>query len=273
VRYFLAYRFIFQSPNWFKNLLWGSLCFFVPIVGPMVLVGYLFEVIEWLHRRREEEKLPWVEPTGVAAAPEGAIQVEPGGSAGGFEYAAAEQYPDFNVNRIQEYLTRGIWPFLVQLVVGLPVGMVLGFLPTVGVLLIMAAVASDAHPLVIVAIILVLLAVYFGAFVLLALVQVPLYLRAGLRRDFGSAFSMAFLKDFLKRVWLELLLSQLFLHVTGAALVLVGFLCCFVGAYPASAWMMMATHHIDLQLYELYLQRGGEPVRPREDRVSAEKSL
>src|SRR6516225_1137229 len=88
VQYLLAYRFVFQSRNWLKNLLFGSLSFFVPIVGPMVFVGYLFEVIEWLHRRREEEKLPWVEPTGIAAAPRGSIQTEPGGPAGDFQYAA-----------------------------------------------------------------------------------------------------------------------------------------------------------------------------------------
>src|SRR5579859_7900971 len=133
------------------NLVWGGLCFLVPIVGPMVMVGYLFEVIEWLHRRREEEKLPWVEPTGVAAAPEGAIRTGPGASAGSFELAAPEQYPDFNVNRIQDYLMRGVWPFLVQLLIGLPVGMVLGLLPTFGVIGVMAAAANDAHPLVIAA--------------------------------------------------------------------------------------------------------------------------
>ena len=76
MNYLLAYRFVFRSPNWLMNLVWGGLCFLVPIVGPMVMVGYLFELIEWLHRRREEEKLPWVEPTG-APLPEGAVQREP----------------------------------------------------------------------------------------------------------------------------------------------------------------------------------------------------
>jgi hypothetical protein len=273
VNYLLAYRFVFRSRNWGMNLVWGGLCFLVPIVGPMVMVGYLFELIEWLHRRREEEKLPWVEPTGVAAAPEAAIRTEPGASAGAFEYAAPEQYPDFNVNRIQDYLMRGVWPFLVQLVVTLPVGLILGFLPAAAGLSITALVANDVHPLVIVALSLVVAAVYFGAIVLLALIQVPLYLRAGLRRDFGSAFSMAFLKDFLKRVWVPLLLSQLFLHVTGTFVALAGLLLCFVGVYPASALLMMATHHIDFQLYELYLARGGEPILPRDAEPAVEKSI
>jgi hypothetical protein len=256
------------------NLVWGGLCFLVPIVGPMVMVGYLFEVIEWLHRRREEEELPWVEPTGVAAAPEGAIRIEPGAPAGRFQYAAPEQYPDFNVNRIQDYLMRGAWPFLVQLVIGLPVGLVLGgILPGAGLGLIGWSVANNVHPLVIVALGLMMAAVCFAAVVLLALIQLPLYLRAGLRRDFGSAFSMAFLKDFLKRVWAPLLLSQLFLHFTGVFVALGGLLLCVVGVYPASALVMMATHHIDYQLYELYLARGGEPILPRDARPAAENSF
>ncbi len=272
MNYLLAYRFVFRSPNWLMNLLWGSLCFLVPIVGPMVIVGYLFEVIEWLHRRREEEKLPWVEPTGIAAAPEGAVQTEPGASAGGYQYAAPEQYPDFNVNRLQEYLMRGVWPFLVQLVIGLPLAFFIIGLYVLTVLLIGVAVANNVGPFVIVPILLVAALAFLVGLVLLGIIQVPLYLRAGLGRDFGSAFSMAYLKDFLKRTGKEVVLAQLFLHATGIVLGLVGALACFVGAYPAAALGMMATHHLDFQLYELYLARGGEPSLPRDDRPSAEKS-
>jgi hypothetical protein len=34
-----------------------------------------------------------------------------------------------------------------------------------------------------------------------------------------------------------------------------------------------AAHHLDYQLYELYLQRGGEPIRPRDERPAVEKSF
>jgi hypothetical protein len=272
VEYILAYRFVFQSRNWLKNLLWGSLCFLVPILGPMVLAGYLFEVIEWLHRRREEERLPWVEPTGITAAPEAAIQTEPGVSAGDFEYAAPDHYPDFNVNRIQDYLMRGVWPFLVQLVVGLPLAFFIIGLYVLTVLLIGVAVANNVGPFVIVPILLVAALAFLVGLVLMGVIQVPLYLRAGLSRDFGSAFSMAYLKDFLKRTGKEVVLSQLFLHATGIVLGLLGAMACVIGAYPAAALGMMATHHLDYQLYELYLQRGGEPIRPRDDRLGVEKS-
>jgi hypothetical protein len=262
VNYLLAYRFVFQSPNWIKNLLWGSLCFFVPILGPMVLVGYLFEVIEWLHRRREEEKLPWVESAG-GAPPEGAIQTGPAVSAGDFQYAAADQYPDLNVNRLQDYLMRGVWPFLVQMVVHLPAGFLFAGLYVLMMVLIGVGSASGGPVWAYLAVFLVGLALSLLLAVASVIVMVPLYLRAGLSRDFGSAFSMAFLKDFFRRTGKELVLSQLLLQATGALLSVVGLLACYFGIFPAMVLWTMAAHHLDFQLYELYLQRGGEPIRPR----------
>ena len=273
MEYILAYRFVFQSRNWLMNLLWGSLCFLVPILGPMVLAGYLFEVIEWLHRRREEEKLPWVEPTGITAAPEAAIQTEPGVSAGDFEYAAPDHYPDFNVNRIQDYLMRGVWPFLVQMVVHLPVSLLFAGLYVLMMVLIGVGSASGGPVWVFLAIFLVGLVVTLLLAVASLIIMVPLYLRAGLSRDFASAFSMAFLKNFLRLTGKELVLSQLFLQATGAVAGIVGMMVCGVGLYPAMVLWAMAAHHLDFQLYELYLQRGGEPIRPREDRLSVKKSL
>jgi hypothetical protein len=263
----LAYRFVFQSPNWVKNLLLGSLCFFVPIVGPMVLIGYLFEVIEWLHRRNEEEKLPWVESAG-GAPPEGAIQTGPAVSAGDFQYAAAEQYPDLDVNRLQAYLMRGVWPFLVQMIVHLPVGFLYAGLYVLMMVLVGVGGASGGPWWLFLGIFLIGFVLTLLLTVVSAVVMVPLYLRAGLSRDFGSAFSMAFLKDFLKRVGKELVLSQLLLQASGVLLSVVGLLACYFGIFPAMVLWSIAGHHLDYQLYELYLQRGGEPIRPREEKKS-----
>src|SRR6185312_11632434 len=51
VRYLRSYLFVFDSRNWVLNLLFISLCSFIPIIGPMVLTGYFFEVIDFLLRR------------------------------------------------------------------------------------------------------------------------------------------------------------------------------------------------------------------------------
>jgi hypothetical protein len=76
----------------------GGLSMLVPIV----FSSYLFEVIDALQRDPEHK-----------------------------------DYPDFDSNRLMEYLTRGDWPFLMQLVlsfnIGLPLGLIMGVLMAVGI--------------------------------------------------------------------------------------------------------------------------------------------
>ncbi len=90
--------------------------------------------------------------------------------------------------------------------------------------------------------------------------MIPLTLRAGLTQDFGAAFSWRFVKDFMKRMWLPTLLSQLFLLVMVFPVLIGGMLLCFVGIYPAMTLQSLAQVHLHYQLYEEYLQRGGEVI-------------
>jgi hypothetical protein len=48
--------------------------------------------------------------------------------------------------------------------------------------------------------------------------------------------------------------------LTASLVLLLGLLLCCVGTYPATALVMLAQAHLYLQLYELFLQRGGEPI-------------
>jgi hypothetical protein len=95
-------------------------------------------------------------------------------------------------------------------------------------------------------------------------VTMPIILRAGLSQDFGKAFSLEFVRDFLGRVWQELLLSLLFFLITAPFVMLAGFLLLCIGIYPAAVVMQFAQFHIQYQLYELYLQRGGTPIPLKE---------
>src|SRR5260370_36545070 len=89
MKYIYSYRFVFESANWLMNLLAAAVCMVVPVVGPMVLLGYTFEIIETLHRKK--------------GAP----------------------YPDFDFNQLMKYLTRGVWPFLAGLVIFLPIAVII----------------------------------------------------------------------------------------------------------------------------------------------------
>jgi len=48
MRYLQSYTFVFSSRNWVTNMLFAILCSFIPAIGPILLIGYLFEVIEAL---------------------------------------------------------------------------------------------------------------------------------------------------------------------------------------------------------------------------------
>ena len=228
MQYFRAYGFIFDSPQWLITLLIGIVCMFVPVVGPMVFMGYLYDVIEALHRDPEQV------------------------------------YPPFDFNRLLDYLIRGAWPFLVRLLVSLPFVFLTALLVGVCIAVAVAVSGGDSSGpgwvLVPVAIFVV-----FACMFAMSLVAMPMALCAGLAQDFAAGFDTAFVRDFLARVWRELIIAELFLGFSGLTLVVLGYAALCVGVYPAAVWINCAMFHLHYQLYELYLQRGGTPIplKPR----------
>jgi hypothetical protein len=125
------------------------------------------------------------------------------------------------------------------------------------------AVASNERVGLIVAAIVVPLVMLFLMTVslLLSTAMVPLYLRAGLAQDFGQAFNLRWIKDFLAKVGVQTLLFTLFLMVTGAILGIIGYAACFIGLLPVIFLLAgPVVAHAHYQLYRLYLARGGEPI-------------
>jgi hypothetical protein len=229
MRYLRSYQFIFDSPKWLPNILFGVLCQLLPMIGPIVWLGYEFDVLEAKHRRGDED-----------------------------------DYPDFSFDRFVPYLVRGIWPFLVNLVMSLPLVLIMMVLWIGGVTLAAALTQGQGGAAVAVVFFLAFAFLLAGSLVL-GVVLAPMYLRAGLSQDFASAFSLGFVRDFLGRTWKELILSQLFLMATSVPLVLLGMALFCVGLYPAAAVVGLAGHHLYYQLYELYLERGGDPIPLKED--------
>ncbi len=172
-------------------------------------------------------------------------------------------YPRFSFDLFVDYLKRGVWPFLVSLVVSmvvvLPVCLVLY---AMFVLVFLAAGAIEGEGGVVV---LVLGFGLVGLAVILVsagfwLVLMPMILRAGLAQDFAEAFRLDFLRSFVGKMWKELLLCGLFLVVSGWLLAGIGALVFCVGMYFAAAVITLAQAHLFYQLYQLFLSRGGKPV-------------
>lgn len=224
---FRSFQFIFESPKWLSNVLFMAVCQFIPVVGPLVVMGYQFEVAESLMYRNRRDG-----------------------------------YCEFDFNKFVEYLTRGLWPFLVTLIAS-----VVLMVPLMIVWLVMMATIMAAHEagpeagiligavIVFLGILVVVLSLGFHVML------IPMQLRAGYSQDLGQAFNFGFAMDFMRVMWKETLLAMIFLAICSIPLMLVGILFCFVGVYFTMSMVLLAQAHlIDFQLYSIYLSRGGEPI-------------
>src|SRR3982751_519476 len=222
-----AYQWFFASPNRWMNLLYAAVCQLIPIVGPMVLTGWLLEAL--VPRTTEE----W-----------------PGWDGQG-------PYPDFTFDRFTEYLKRGLWPFLVSLVAGFVI-----VIPAMvfGMVAFAIIPAGGGNPVAVgVGVALVMLMAFVAA-VGSMFVIAPLMIRAALLQDFGAAFALPWVRDFISRTWKAILLETVFLWLTAVPLMMLGYVMCFIGVYPAAALLTIAHWHLNLQIYRLYLARGGAPL-------------
>lgn len=258
MHYLQAYRFVFKSPKWMLNLLLTSISSLIPVVGPIVLIGYFFDIIDVLIRRRALERLG-DENHSSESFGERVMDALPAEE----DYRTAS-YPDFDFNLFADYLTRGLWPFLIRFAVNLIVAMLASFVLIVGMILVGMTLSASNSVYGFILMYGSFWIIYAFLIWAMGILTTPLYLRAGLSGDFASAFSMAFYRDFMKRVGKEVVAVELFMAATGAVLTVMGILMCYFGLFPAFALISYAHHHLEYQLYELYLERGGEPIERKD---------
>ncbi|MDX1946821.1 MAG: DUF4013 domain-containing protein [Pirellulaceae bacterium] len=226
IEFLTACRFVFTQPEWFKSALLLAVLMFLPVLNQIVIYGYAYEITELLHRRPRDPYLP----------------------------------VDFR--RFAGYATRGVWPFVVSLMVQtclVPLVVVMLDGTMLGTMAVFGAnrTAGAIFAAVVVPIVLV---IFMLLMVLMAVGLKPIMLRAGLSQDFAQTFKFAWLRDFLRRMWLETFLVNLFLLLASLVLVPLGCAVLFYGALLAAALLTVVSGHLDWQLYELYLARGGEPI-------------
>lgn len=217
----------FEGRGWPMNLLWVVLGMLVPVVGPIVVHGYQATLMERMARE------------GVLA-----------------------RDPPFEIERLADYLRRGIPMFIVSLVVAFvvtPFAFIALFAGNlVGAVLMsrQEAASSMLGFLVICLGVLFFLLVSMLAMALIA----PLWIKAALERDLSRVFDLAFEREFLRRTGREVVVVHLFQLVLGIGLMIAGVLACFVGVFPAVGIAMLVQPHLYGQLYLLYLSRGGAPI-------------
>jgi len=217
----------FKSPKWMMNTLLAGVCVFIPLVGQIVVKGWLIMGF-W---GRDDER--------------------------------AESFPDFDFNNFGKYLERGLWPFLVTLVSSLVITVPL-VVVSVPLSMLMGVLTPNDHNsgagCAAALIILVMMVFYFVIIVGLMVLLTPLIIRASIMQDFVPAFNFAFVKRFIALTWKEIILATLFVCVVSIALCAAGAIILCVGMYFAVVPGYFAWVHLHKQLYKLYLSRGGEPI-------------
>ena len=102
---------------------------------------------------------------------------------------------------------------------------------------------------------------YFGAIILMMLFSFPVMLRSGLMMDFKCGFFWGFIGSFIKKVGVSLIGYYILLVLIAMPMSFLGCFALFVGVYVVAAWIQVAMNHILFQHYDLYLERGGEPIQ------------
>lgn len=222
-----AYKYVFSSQKWLANLAIGALCHIIPIVGQIVFIGYGYELIETWHRKREDQAYPDFELTGDA---------------------------------ISRYLVRGCWPFLVSFLIGLVnMPVILGFQIFMMTNVMPRPGKQPDWNLMVTA-----YAIFIPTMMVLSLlvqiISVPMQLRSGLAQNFKAAWSLEFVGDFFRRVGGALIVMTIIQFIVIMLLAFGGLLLFCVGAYFTLAWGILAQFHLYHQLYEKYLERGGQPI-------------
>ncbi|HET9767345.1 MAG TPA: DUF4013 domain-containing protein [Thermoanaerobaculia bacterium] len=230
IDYQRALRYQLDDPSWVATLFFVTLAVIVPLIGPIIAMGYQGTVVEALAR--------------------GGINAPP---------------PRFDFGNLGDYLVRGLRMFLVSLLVSLILLPVIWL----GCALVLVTVLPTMHvlgpgeglsTLVGCSMLAVfgLLALALGLAV--SVLMTPPIVRAALDHDLGGIFDFAYARDFLKRTGADGWKAHLYFIAINLGLFVVGLLACVIGIFPAAAFGMLVQSHLYGQLYLLYLHRGGRRV-------------
>lgn len=205
------------------TLLFLSLCQLIPIVGPMVIIGYF--------TRRFVLK------------------------------RSGAKAPDFKFDDFGEYLQIGLWPTLAYLVLSfaaIPL-IILAEIPMFMAIFKLESEQESMAP-IFVAMAITYSLIIFISF-LLILFASPVVLRSSLMKSFQEGFSMSFVFGFIKKVGLSFMLWTSALWFIAAAASVLGMLAFFIGSIFVATVAMYAGFHLLYQHYDLYLERGGEEIK------------
>jgi hypothetical protein len=226
-----ALRFTTSGSSGWANILFCGLLYLstqiVPILGLIVMQGFFAEV----HRRL------------VLRHP--------------------EPYVRFDFSDFGSYLSRGVAPFVISLVLALPF-VVVAFAVGFGIVLAVgaggsAALGGDKDLALLVGLAIASLCLVPIAIFWLALSNAAVT-RAELTGDLSKSFALGEIWSYAGKTWKRVLVTAIIMAFVSLGLVIAGTLACFIGLFVTLSIQMIASLHVRWQVYNEYLLDGGEPI-------------
>ncbi len=219
-----AVRWVFRDADWLKSVLIGVVFMLIPVAGPIALAGWLCEIHQRLVRGHPRP-MPRLD------------------------------FADF-----VHYLSRGVTPFVVQLVVMLPSLLITYGLLAAGGFLVWMDVQGGAGGvgLLIVALVIALFGVV--AWAAMAVFVNAAQTRAELTEDLGQSLSFGALMQYSRATWKTVLWKYFLFAFVALGLALCGLVLCYFGMYPAMVILQLAGVSLRFQIYRDHLVRGGAMI-------------
>ena len=240
IEYIRGFRFLFEDKNGWNNLLFGSILVLIPIIGPIVMMGWQMKIFQRLVERNPQP------------------------------------IPKFDFGDFVFYLTKGIIPFVVSLVIMIPFFFIIFAFAFIGGVSIPVLAAPGLAPeLVAVSVVVGIFAIFCLGLLPMIVFSVAGLTRAYLTEDIGEGLAVGKLWAYGKATWKRVLLAYVVYFPLSIVLMFAGMLALYVGIYPAMVIMNIAWVFITWQIYELYRQAGGPEIplkQPREEIPSLKPS-
>lgn len=212
----------FQSPNWGMNLVWMFVCQIagIIVIGSLVLFGYLAEVAE----------------------------ARSGGR--------SENWPDFNPDRFTDYLMRGLWPFLWNLIWTIPLLILLG-VPVVVTFVLSNILIQGGNDVSGVIVIVTGGLVSIAAYCFLVLAMLASMMHSGLGNDFAKGADIRWIRSYISKMGVTTIWTGIVYILVGNIMGWLGILCFCVGVLAVGPILNLMAADLVSQLHDIFVSRGG----------------
>jgi hypothetical protein len=229
----------FKSPNWMMNMLWvfvGAI-FSSVFVGTLVIFGYIAEVAE----------------------------ARCGGK--------SEDWPDFTIDRLSDYIMRGLWPFLWYIIWSVPMALLVGG-PTMITMGLSNVLWENQQEVSATIVGVIGGSIAIAAFIFCMIFMAASLMSSALGNDFMKGADMPWILSYVTKMGATTFFVGFVFALVSTLLSFVGLLACCVGVLAVAPFTYLMYADTLAQLHDIFVTRGGTPafssLIPDEDVIEAQ---